>query len=75
MIYYKKIHFIMKNFIGSKIKLTNALNNNLYLSLNDIKILLPNHNDVSEEIYNIIINNKKCNICNQLFKDSKYSNV
>ena len=65
--------FYNEEFYCSKIKLTNALNNNLYLSLNDIKILLPNHNDVSEEIYNIIINNKKCNICNQLFKDSKYS--
>ena len=65
--------FYHEEFYCSKIKLTNALNNNLYLSLNDIKILLPNHNDISEEIHNIIINKKECDICKQVFKDSKYS--
>ena len=65
--------FFHEEFYCSKIKLTNALENNLYLSLNDIKILLPNHNDISEEIHNIINDNIKCDVCNQIFKSSKYS--
>ena len=65
--------FFHEEYYCSKIKLTNALENNLYISLNYIKILLPNHNDISDEIYNLIINNKKCDICNQIFKLSKYS--
>ena len=65
--------FFYEEYYCSKIKLTNALENNLYLSLNDIKILLPNYNDISDEIHNLIINKIKCDICNQIFNSSKYS--
>ena len=65
--------FFHEEFYCSKIKLTNALENNLYLSLNDVKILLPNHNDLSYEIRILIIKNKKCDLCSQNFKHSKYS--
>ena len=65
--------FLYEEFYSSKIKLTNALENNLYLSLNDIKILLPNHNELSEEIHKLIIKNQKCDICNRIFELSKYS--
>jgi hypothetical protein len=65
--------FFHEEFYCSKIKLTNALENNLYLSLNDIKILLPNHNGIEDEIHKKIIENKKCDICNRAFKISKYS--
>ena len=65
--------FFHEEFYCSKIKLTNALENNLYLSLNDIKILLPNHNGIEDEIHKKIIENKKCDICNRAFKLSKYS--
>ena len=65
--------FFHEEFYCSKIKLTNALENNLYLSLNDIKILLPNHNNLSYEIRILILKNKKCDLCNQNFKQAKYS--
>ena len=65
--------FLYEEFYSSKIKLTNALENNLYLSLNDIKILLPNHNELSEEIHKLIIKKEKCDICNRIFELSKYS--
>ena len=71
--FLKEDLFFHEEYYCSKINLTNALENNLYLSLNDFKLLLPNHNELSEEIHNIIINNKKCDICNKTFKSSKYS--
>jgi len=72
-LYLQEDSFFHEEFYCSKIKLTNALENNLYLSLNDIKILLPNHNGISDEIRKIVINNKICDICNQVFKSSKYT--
>ena len=72
-IFLKQDSFFHEEYYCSKIKLTNALENNIYLSLNDIKIILENHNDISEEIYELIISNEKCDKCNQNFKSKKYS--
>ena len=72
-IYLKQDLFLHEEYYCSRIKLTNALENNLYLSLNDIKIILPEHKDISEEIYELIINEKECDKCKQLFKIKKYS--
>ena len=60
-----------EEFYCSKIKLTNALENNIYL--NDIKKILENDNDITEEIYEVIIDKEKCDKCNQNFKLKKYS--
>ena len=71
--YLKQDFFLHEEFYCSKIKLTNASENNLFLSLNDIKIILPNHTELNEEIYDIIINNIKCNKCEEKFKNKKYT--
>ena len=70
-IYLKQDLFMHEEFYCSKIKLTNALENNIYL--NDIKKILENDNDITEEIYEIIIDKEKCDKCNQNFKLKKYS--
>ena len=70
---FKEDSFFYEEYYCSKIKLTNAQENNLYLSLNDSKILMPNHTDISDEIHNLIINQITCDICNQNFISSKYS--
>ena len=72
-IYLKQDLFLHEEFYCGKIKLTNALENNIFLSLNDIKIILPENKDINEEIYSYIINNEKCNKCLQVFKSKKYS--
>ena len=72
-IFLKQDLFLHEEYYCSKIQLTNALENNLFLSLNDIKIILPEHKEISEEIYKLILTKEKCNKCNQVFKTKKYS--
>ena len=68
----KDDYYFHEEYYCSKIKLTNALENNLCLSLNDIKIILPNHNNISEEIHSKILKNISCDKCNVKFIDKKY---
>ena len=72
-IFLKQDLFLHEEYYCSKIRLTDALENNLFLSLNDIKIIMPEHKDISEEIYKLIITREKCHKCNQIFKLKKYS--
>ena len=68
----KEDGYFHEEYYCSKIKLTNSSNNNLYLSLNDIKILLPNHNNISEEIHNKILSDTSCENCKEKFINKKY---
>ena len=68
----KDDYYFHEEYYCSKIKLTNASENNLYLSLNDIKILLPNHNNISEEIHSKILSEISCDKCNVKFINKKY---
>ena len=45
----------------------------LNISINDIRNILPNNSDISNEIYSKIIKNFKCEKCKEFFNQSKYA--
>jgi len=70
-------HYLYEEYFCNKINYT--INNDkinsydLKISINDIRNILPNNSDISNEIYSKIIKIFKCEKCKEYFNQSKYA--